>query len=228
VCISPPALPFAGRRARRRRGRANERRGSKRARAVGLQLADGHTLPVGTHDRGEPSAAMFAAPDPPALGYRVTEHQATEHATHVVLGRSESTRTTTNEAQVRDLLQQWAAAARKGQRDQVLANQLPDVSIYDMLAPMKYQGAAAYRRSWDEWPPDTGGEGQFELQDLSVTVGGDVALPTASSSAAASFPSARGSRPGSRDLPSAKNRRRGKFRTSTSRNPSSSPVPSGY
>ena len=34
--------------------------------------------------RGE---AMFAGIDLPALGYRVTEHQATEHATHVVLGR---------------------------------------------------------------------------------------------------------------------------------------------
>jgi dihydrofolate reductase len=30
---------------------------------------------------------MFAGIDLPALGYRVTEHQATEHATHVVLGR---------------------------------------------------------------------------------------------------------------------------------------------
>jgi hypothetical protein len=30
---------------------------------------------------------MFAGIDLPALGYRVSEHQATEHATHVVLGR---------------------------------------------------------------------------------------------------------------------------------------------
>ena len=34
--------------------------------------------------RGE---AMFAGIDLPALGYRVTEHQATEHAMHVVLAR---------------------------------------------------------------------------------------------------------------------------------------------
>jgi len=34
--------------------------------------------------RGE---AMFAGIDLPALGYRVTQHQATEHATHVVLSR---------------------------------------------------------------------------------------------------------------------------------------------
>ena len=31
--------------------------------------------------------ALFAGIDLPALGYRVTEHQATEHATHIVLGR---------------------------------------------------------------------------------------------------------------------------------------------
>ena len=31
--------------------------------------------------------AMFAGIDLPALGFRVTEHQATEHATHIVLAR---------------------------------------------------------------------------------------------------------------------------------------------
>jgi dihydrofolate reductase len=31
--------------------------------------------------------AMFAGIDLPTLGYRVTEHQSTEHATHVVLRR---------------------------------------------------------------------------------------------------------------------------------------------
>ena len=31
--------------------------------------------------------AMFTGIDLPALGYRVTEHQATEHATHIVLSR---------------------------------------------------------------------------------------------------------------------------------------------
>ena len=31
--------------------------------------------------------AMFAGIDLPALGYRVAEHQATEHATHIVLSR---------------------------------------------------------------------------------------------------------------------------------------------
>lgn len=84
--------------------------------------------------------------------------------------------TTADEAQVRLVLQQWATATRKGQQNDVLANHLPDVLIYDVLAPMKYQGVAAYRQSWDEWQPDTQGEGQFDLQDLSVTAGADVAF----------------------------------------------------
>lgn len=84
--------------------------------------------------------------------------------------------TADDEAQVCLVLQQWAAATRKGQRDHVLSNHLPDVLIYDVLAPMKYDGAAAYRQSWDEWQPDTQGEGQFDLQDLSVTAGAEVAF----------------------------------------------------
>lgn len=84
--------------------------------------------------------------------------------------------TATDEAQVRLILQQWADATRKGQRNDVLANHRPDVLIYDVLAPMKYEGAEAYRQSWDEWHPDTQGEGQFDLQDLSVTAGADVAF----------------------------------------------------
>jgi ketosteroid isomerase-like protein len=83
-----------------------------------------------------------------------------------------------DEAQVRLLLQQWATATQKGQRNDVLVNHLADVLIYDVLAPMKYEGAAAYKKSWDDWQPDTQGEGQFELQDLSVTAGADVAFAT--------------------------------------------------
>ena len=82
----------------------------------------------------------------------------------------------TNEAQVLAVLRRWANATRKGQRDAILANHLPNVLIYDVLAPMKYEGAKAYRRSWDAWQPDTQGEAQFELQDLSILAGADQAF----------------------------------------------------
>jgi ketosteroid isomerase-like protein len=81
-----------------------------------------------------------------------------------------------NEAQVRNVLQSWALATKQGRRDAVLENHSADVLIYDVLPPLKYLGAAAYRKSWDEWQPDTQGEGQFDLQDLLVTAGDRVAF----------------------------------------------------
>ena len=81
-----------------------------------------------------------------------------------------------DEGLIRAVLEQWSSATRAGRQDAVLDNHLPDVLIYDVLAPMKYEGAAAYRKSWDEWQPDTQSEGQFELEDLSVTAGADVAF----------------------------------------------------
>jgi ketosteroid isomerase-like protein len=81
-----------------------------------------------------------------------------------------------DEDQVRDLLEQWARATREGRQAEVFENHASDVLIYDVLPPMKYEGAAAYRRSWDEWQPDTQGEGQFAFQDLSIICGTDVAF----------------------------------------------------
>lgn len=52
----------------------------------------------------------------------------------------------------------------------------PDVLIHDVLPPMKYEGADAYRPSCDDWQPDPEGEGQFELHDLSIVAGRDVAF----------------------------------------------------
>ena len=77
--------------------------------------------------------------------------------------------------QIRALLQQWAEATRTGRRDEVLARHAPDALIYDVLPPLQYEGADAYRRSWDEWQPETAGPGRFELHDIRVTAGADVA-----------------------------------------------------
>ena len=78
--------------------------------------------------------------------------------------------------QIRQILEGWAETTRKGQLDQILNHHDKDALIYDVLPPMKYEGTEAYRRSWEEWHPDTAGEAQFELQDLSITAGEDVAF----------------------------------------------------
>jgi ketosteroid isomerase-like protein len=81
-----------------------------------------------------------------------------------------------NEAEIKRVLEDWAGATRRGQQNDVLARHVPDVLIYDVLVPMKYEGAAAYRASWSEWQPETAAEGVFELEDLIITAGTDVAF----------------------------------------------------
>lgn len=83
---------------------------------------------------------------------------------------------TPDEMLIRQLLEQWSMATRKGRREAILANHLQDVLIYDVLAPMKYKGVDEYRRSWDDWQPETTGEGKFDMEDLNVTAGADVAF----------------------------------------------------
>ena len=81
-----------------------------------------------------------------------------------------------DEQQIRQLLERWATATRTGRREDVLADHAADVLIFDVLPPLQYAGAAAYRKSWDEWQPETVGEGSFDLNELQVTAGADVAF----------------------------------------------------
>jgi ketosteroid isomerase-like protein len=81
-----------------------------------------------------------------------------------------------NEAEIQRVLEDWASATRRGEQDNVLVRHLHDVLIYDVLMPMKYEGAKAYRASWGEWQPETASEGVFELEDLMITAGSSVAF----------------------------------------------------
>jgi ketosteroid isomerase-like protein len=84
----------------------------------------------------------------------------------------ESSRTPQDE--IREILEEWARATREGAQEEVLRNHEPEVVIYDVLPPLKYDGAEAYRKSWDEWQPDTEGEFHFDLHELEVSAGRDV------------------------------------------------------
>ena len=84
--------------------------------------------------------------------------------------------TDSDEQQIRKVLEQYADATREGRRDDILANHTPDVLIFDPLPPLQHDGADAYRKSWDDWWPETDGPGAFNLRDLRVTAGHDVAF----------------------------------------------------
>jgi len=81
-----------------------------------------------------------------------------------------------DELAIRALLDEWTRSTREGRKDEVLKNHDDNVLIYDVLPPMKYESASAYRESWEEWQPDAQGEMRFELENVSVTAGTDVAF----------------------------------------------------
>lgn len=77
---------------------------------------------------------------------------------------------------IRELLLNWAENTRHDRKDQILGNHHSDLVIFDVLPPMKYESTAAYRASWSEWQPETNGPGIFELQNLEITAGVDIAF----------------------------------------------------
>ena len=81
-----------------------------------------------------------------------------------------------NKRDVHVALEDWARATREGRQDDVLKNHLPEATISDVLAPLKYEGTAAYRASWDEWQPETSSEGMFDFEEIHVTAGEGVAF----------------------------------------------------
>ena len=83
---------------------------------------------------------------------------------------------TTADDDVRAVLEDWAAATRLSKRDEILKHHSPTLVIFDVLPPMMYESAEAYRRNWDEWQPDTQGEAVFHLENLTITAGNDVAF----------------------------------------------------
>jgi ketosteroid isomerase-like protein len=84
--------------------------------------------------------------------------------------------TTETDAEVRSVLKEWAEATRQSRRDDILKHHSANLVIFDVLPPMKYESAEAYRLSWDQWQPDTQGEVVFALENLTITNGNDVAF----------------------------------------------------
>lgn len=84
----------------------------------------------------------------------------------------------TNEAEIRDLIEGWARAVRAGKLDQIIANHSRDILMFDLPQPPQLKGIEAYEKSWEEFFQWFKGSGVFDLRDLKVTAGDDVAFAT--------------------------------------------------
>ena len=81
-----------------------------------------------------------------------------------------------NKFEIQKLLEKWAYNTKIGAQENILESHSDSVVIYDVLPPLKYEGAKAYRDSWDEWQPKTTGETLFDLKELKVIASEDVAF----------------------------------------------------
>jgi ketosteroid isomerase-like protein len=81
---------------------------------------------------------------------------------------------------VREIIEEWAAGVRARDIDAVLRRHAPELLMFDVVGPVRLQGLDVYRRTWiEQFFPWHGGTGRFELVDLKVSAGADVAFATA-------------------------------------------------
>jgi uncharacterized protein (TIGR02246 family) len=84
-----------------------------------------------------------------------------------------------DEAAVRDVIEDWAVAVRRKDYAGILQNHSPDFVMFDVPPPFKSVGLEAYRKTWDlffSWSSDAV---RFEIQEMDVTAGADVAFAVA-------------------------------------------------
>jgi uncharacterized protein (TIGR02246 family) len=81
-----------------------------------------------------------------------------------------------DEAQIRELMDSWAAAVCAKDVDAVMSHFAPDIVTFDLAPPLQCAGADALRRSLEAWFPTFRGPVGYEIHDLSITADGDVAF----------------------------------------------------
>ena len=85
----------------------------------------------------------------------------------------------TEETRIKALLETWADAVRRHDVPAILACHEPDMVMFDLPPPLQCKGIEAYERTWDLFfryhTPGTA----FDIQELAVTAGQDVAFAVA-------------------------------------------------
>jgi uncharacterized protein (TIGR02246 family) len=82
-----------------------------------------------------------------------------------------------DEAQIRQLIDRWATAVHAGDLDTVLDAHADDIVMFDVPPPHDgVRGIDSYRATWPPFFDWQRQEGSFEITELDVTAGDDVAF----------------------------------------------------
>jgi uncharacterized protein (TIGR02246 family) len=82
-----------------------------------------------------------------------------------------------DERSVRELVERWVAAVHGGDLDTVVTDHSDDIVMFDVPPPNEgVRGIAAYRETWPPFFEWQRSGASFELTELEVTAGADVAF----------------------------------------------------
>lgn len=81
-----------------------------------------------------------------------------------------------DEAKIRQLIDNWAKALRAKDVNRLMSHYSPGILVFDLAPPLQYVGTDAYRKNWEEWFPSFQGPVGYEVRDLSIATGNDVAF----------------------------------------------------
>ena len=83
---------------------------------------------------------------------------------------------TQDEAPIRERLDAWTRALHAKDLNALMALYAPDVVTFDLMPPHQVPDAAHYRKNFERWFAAMPGPIDYEIHDLRITTGGDVAL----------------------------------------------------
>ena len=84
-----------------------------------------------------------------------------------------------DQAAVRNLIEAWADAVRRKDYAGILRGHSPDFVMFDVPPPFRSVGLEAYRKTWDLFFSWSSEPVPFEIQEMEVTAGADVAFAVA-------------------------------------------------
>jgi ketosteroid isomerase-like protein len=77
---------------------------------------------------------------------------------------------------IRQLVEDWATAIGAKDVDRAVSYYAPEAVSFDLAPPLQYSGADAIRQGLAQWFTTWVGPIDYEIRDLTITVGGDVAF----------------------------------------------------
>src|SRR3984957_16184083 len=84
-----------------------------------------------------------------------------------------------NEAAVRGVIESWTAAVRRRDFAGILENHSADIVMFDVPPPFQSRGIEAYRKTWDLFLSWSGDPVAFDIAQLTIPAGSDVAFAVA-------------------------------------------------